>query len=276
MRQATYEDSVEPWPPTAGTTCLGAGANIDAQFQAALAQPVSSKCTFSGWISAYHAPSSFVDAPLTPVPTDDKAFNKAPRVIALFEDIKAGRHNEQRRWTEFQLAPGEYDEIEGRLKRNESLFGYVKDKIRYDYNGRDYRLIVRMPTGVHELFIDSVKDAIRNRLKAIYSSSQAATLPVGDIPHGTISKHSPDASFWHDDAQYLGVIIEVAYSQKRKTLARLAEVYLLDSDASVQVVVGLNIEYGKEESRKATMSVCRTHVVHTNDGDEFKSRSRNR
>ncbi|KAI9763276.1 MAG: hypothetical protein M1839_006523, partial [Geoglossum umbratile] len=37
----------------------------------------------------------------------------------------------------------------------------------------------------------------------------------------------------------------------------------------VQVVVGLDIEYGKKGSRKATLSVWRTHVVHTDDGDEL-------
>ena len=36
-------------------------------------------------------PSSFADAPLTPPPTDEKAFTQAPRVITLFKDIEAGR-----------------------------------------------------------------------------------------------------------------------------------------------------------------------------------------
>ena len=66
-------------------------------------------------------PSSFVDAPLTPPPTDEKAFTQAPRVIVLFKDIQAGRHIKQHPWTEFQLAREEYDEIERRLRRDESL-----------------------------------------------------------------------------------------------------------------------------------------------------------
>ena len=75
-------------------------------------------------------PSSFVVAPLTPPPTDEKAFTQAPRVIALFKDIEAGRHIQQYPWTEFQLIQGEYDEIERRLERDEWLWGFVKDKIR--------------------------------------------------------------------------------------------------------------------------------------------------
>jgi hypothetical protein len=142
-----------------------------------------------------------------------------------------------------------------------------------------------MPTGVHEIFIAGVEDAIYTQVKLIRDGSDGAALfaqkvrparsteiyfPVDDAPPNTKSKHEPDASFWHDDAQYPGVIIEVAYSQKGKRLGRLAEEYLLDSDASVQVVVGLDIEYGRKGSRKATLSVWRTHVFHTVDGDELR------
>jgi hypothetical protein len=38
----------------------------------------------------------------------------------------------------------------------------------------------------------------------------------------------------------------------------------------VQVVVGLDIEYGKKGSRKATLSVWRSRVFHTTNGDELR------
>lgn len=75
-------------------------------------------------------PSSFATRPLTPPPTDEKPFAQAPRVIALFKEIRAGRHVKREPWTEFQLSAGEYDEIERQLERDEDLLGYVKDKIR--------------------------------------------------------------------------------------------------------------------------------------------------
>lgn len=140
-----------------------------------------------------------------------------------------------------------------------------------------------MPTGIHEIFIAGVEDAIRSQLKVIRDGSNGAALfaqkvhparsteiyfPVDDVLPSTKSKHEPDASFWHQDAQYPGVIIEVAYSQKRKSLRRLADDYLLDSDASVRVLVGLDIEYGNRGSRKATLSVWRPHVVRAADGDD--------
>ena len=66
-------------------------------------------------------PSSFVGAPLTPPPTDEKAFTQAPQVIALFKDIQAGRHIKHHPWTEFQLAQGGYDKIEHQLSRDKYL-----------------------------------------------------------------------------------------------------------------------------------------------------------
>ena len=140
-----------------------------------------------------------------------------------------------------------------------------------------------MPTAVHELFIARVEDAILSRLKSIREGSDdKATFaqkvnparsteirfPAENDPSDRKSRHEPDTSFWHNDAQYPGVIIEVAYSQKRKRLDRLAEDYLLDSDASVQAVVGLDIEYDKEGSRKATLTLWRTRVYHTSTGNE--------
>lgn len=142
-----------------------------------------------------------------------------------------------------------------------------------------------MPTAIHELFIARVEDNILSQLKTIREGSDDAAIfsrkvhparsteiffPVENGPVTKQSKHEPDASFWHEDAKYPGVIIEVAYSQKRKRLYRLAENYLLDSDSSIQAVVGLDIEYGKKGSRKAALSVWRTGEFPTEDGYELR------
>jgi hypothetical protein len=142
-----------------------------------------------------------------------------------------------------------------------------------------------MPTAVHELFIARVEDAIFSQLKSIREGLGAAAafaqkvyparsteiyFPLDDATSGRNSKHEPDASFWHNDAKYPGVVIEVACSQKKKRLGRLAEDYLLDSDANIRIVVGLDIEYGKRGSRKATLSVWRTDLLHTPEGDELR------
>ncbi len=75
-------------------------------------------------------PSSFAALPLTPPPTD-KSFAQVNGVIALFRTIQVGGHTGQESWTVFQLEPGECDEIERQLSYDETLWGFVKDKIRY-------------------------------------------------------------------------------------------------------------------------------------------------
>ena len=88
-----------------------------------------------------------------------------------------------------------------------------------------------MPTGVHEIFIAGVEDAIYTQLKAIRDGPDGAALfaqkvrparsteihfPVDDAPHSTNSKHEPDASFWHDDAHPKGWHL----TMKRSMLSR--------------------------------------------------------
>jgi hypothetical protein len=81
-------------------------------------------------------PSSVANQHLTPPPTDEKQFAQVYRVIALFEEIRTGRHIDQQPWTEFWLAEGDYDEVERHLELDEELWGYVKDKIRCAYAGK--------------------------------------------------------------------------------------------------------------------------------------------
>ncbi|KAI1667407.1 hypothetical protein L13192_08116 [Pyrenophora tritici-repentis] len=42
------------------------------------------------------------------------------------------------------------------------------------------------------------------------------------------------------------------------------------SDASVQAVIGLDIEYGKKGTRKATLTLWRAQVIHASTGDELR------
>ncbi|KAI2479408.1 hypothetical protein Ptr902_08673 [Pyrenophora tritici-repentis] len=228
-------------------------------------------------------PPSLTDQPLTPPLTDKKPFAGALHVIALFREIQEGRNTTRDTQIEFELAEGEYDHIERTLQQDHVLWGYVQDKIRYDYDEDQCRLVVRMPTETHELFIDAVEDDIRSQLKKIRNGSgkqaefaqkvrpaRSTEIRFDTSALSSKSKYEPDASFKHKDAQYPGVIIEVAYSQKKKRLVRLAENYVLDSDANVRVVVGLDIAYGKE-SRKATLSLWRPQLFDTPDGPELRA-----
>ncbi|KAH5621129.1 hypothetical protein HBI68_253890, partial [Parastagonospora nodorum] len=213
---------------------------------------IASKCSAS--TSHYAAPNF-----------DEQSLG-VQRVIAFFKRIRAGRNTVQDTRIDFQLAEGEYGQIASALQSDDVLSGYVEEKIRYDYDGDKRKLAVRMPTGIHERFIDAVEDDIRSQLKRIRNGS-GRRLNL----RRNKSKYEPNASFGHEEAQYPGVIIEVAYSQKKTCLDRLADNYILDSDASVQVVVCIHIEYNNKETKKATLSIWRPQLLDTPDGPELRA-----
>lgn len=152
----------------------------------------------------------------------------------------------------------------------------------YDYSGASRLLFVRMLSPLHEVFLRALESRINRWLEEIRcGSDRAAFFAQKILPSGSAavqfaegdslsrqSHHDPDSSFCHMDAHYPGIVIEISYSHKRKRLSRLAEDYLLGTDGGVRLVVALDIEYGAKRSRKATMSVWRSQVITTADGDK--------
>jgi hypothetical protein len=127
-----------------------------------------------------------------------------------------------------------------------------------------------MPTALHETFCAEVVSEITRQLDTIKNSgcSEAAfvreikpfassriELPENENGMKTSILREPDASFGHTEAQYPGVVIEIAYSQKRQAVRDLADDYILCTDGSINVVVCLDIEYQK--SKQATISIWR-------------------
>ena len=126
-----------------------------------------------------------------------------------------------------------------------------------------------MPTSIHEIFTEFVVQEIWSQLKKIAREDDVAGIAnsvrseassdVRLYGHGSIKKkrdlqRSPDASFAHADSQYPSVIIEIAYSQRRKDLARLADEYICGSDGNISVVLGLDIAYG-DSSKRPSISI---------------------
>ena len=132
-----------------------------------------------------------------------------------------------------------------------------------------------MPTSIHEIFTELVVQEIWSQLKKIAreddvagvanSVRSQASSDVRLYGHGSIMKgdlqRSPDASFAHADSQYPSVIIGIAYSQRRKDLARLADEYICGSDRNISVVLGLDIAYG-DSSKRVSISIWRSRFVH--------------
>jgi hypothetical protein len=137
-----------------------------------------------------------------------------------------------------------------------------------------------MPTILHDCFIIKVAQDIDAQLKTIGLETGKTGQFARDLTwlgSGRIfllprpSKREPDASFRHIEAEYPGVIIEVSYSQKRKDLPYLADSYLLGSNGSTRVLIGIDIEY--QGSHKATVSMWRPEYVWNKEQEVLEFRA---
>jgi len=104
-------------------------------------------------------------------------------------------------------------------------------------------------------------------IEGIELVSGVLNFPIGDNDQQQIIRHEPDIRFQHRDAAWPGVVMEVAYSQKRKSLVGLADNYILGSYGGIGVVVGLDLDYKK--SKEASISVWRLKKS-TNDNGEVE------
>ena len=57
-------------------------------------------------------------------------------------------------------------------------------------------------------------------------------------------RHDPDGQFRHQDARYPGEVIEVANTQQKKHLPRLADDYI-QSSGNIKMVIGIKVEKSK-------------------------------
>jgi hypothetical protein len=78
--------------------------------------------------------------------------------------------------------------------------------------------------------------------------------------------HGPDASFKHLKAKHPGVVNEVSCSQKKRDLQRLNDDYILGSDGSMRLVVGIHICHNK---KGATMSTWQPRFQINNPASEL-------
>ncbi|KAI9734349.1 MAG: hypothetical protein M1834_002455 [Cirrosporium novae-zelandiae] len=219
--------------------------------------------------------TSFTTPPLTPPPTDKK---KRRLILHIVEEIKArkvGYHAPIKPWATYSLETRDFKNLLKVLQSDESLWGFVIHKLRYDYFPSVSLFVIRMLTAVHEKLVLSITRELELQLSSIArSGSRSAAFAQEIEPGGSTSidfgdseygKHDPDAQFGHSQAAYPGVVIEVSYSQKQKDLARLADDYILGSDGNIRVVINLSVEY--RGSKKATLSVWRSRILQNDAGE---------
>lgn len=144
-----------------------------------------------------------------------------------------------------------------------------------------------MPSPLYDLFCAEVVSKILNQLTELRKSDEAFGDFTRKIKHLSISRirlpnntnsreqtyseRCPDTSFIHEHAKYPGVIIEVYYAEKVRAAADLAEDYILDTNASVNAMIALNIEY--KGSKKAAIYVWRPHKITVDEVKELEAKT---
>lgn len=106
-----------------------------------------------------------------------------------------------------------------------------------DYFPPSERLVLRMPTKVHEQFSRSLSGRISEQLCLLADEPGSAAdfaKNIRDVGSATIrprdpeyGTHDPDSSFQHLKSPLPTVIVEIAHSQQGGTLRTLAEEYIL-------------------------------------------------
>lgn len=77
----------------------------------------------------------------------------------------------------------------------------------------------------------------------------------------------PDFQFGYKNNQYPAIIVEISDTQSQKDLKFLADHYIVQSTGSVNVVIGIKLDY--EKTHKATISIWRPHLIEENNGKAY-------
>lgn len=124
-----------------------------------------------------------------------------------------------------------------------------------------------MPTSVHEYIGLALEKAIDQQLDIIKGGNDEVAMLVRKIDNSRSTsifledgaRHDPDGQFRYEGFKYPPLIIEVANSQSKKdggkNLPKLADHYIMESNGSIQTVIGIYLDY--RGSKRATISIWR-------------------
>ena len=81
-------------------------------------------------------PSSSISTPLTPLLSDSVPTEQVQSILDILRRCKDGRYTSRSPWQTFKIRHEEYNNLISLVKEDESLWGFIEDKFRYEYNTR--------------------------------------------------------------------------------------------------------------------------------------------
>ncbi|KAI9766497.1 MAG: hypothetical protein M1840_006454 [Geoglossum simile] len=186
------------------------------------------------------------------------------RAIEIFKSIKHG-NRPGGSWVKLRLEPGDFPRLKEQLEADDDLWGYIQDKIRFDYDPDAYEIVFRMHTGSSRKS-SSIDDKPISRPDIAAIARDISFDAHTDIELRGVSSdesyghRSPDAAFRCNGARYPSIIIETSFSHAW-------QITILGSYGNIKMVVGLDIEY--RGSKRATVSVWESDMGLDEDGTPY-------
>ncbi|RSL44543.1 hypothetical protein CEP54_014640 [Fusarium duplospermum] len=182
--------------------------------------------------------------------------------------------NDAPEFAQFKLDQEQYHKLRTKI---EHIFK------RFDYEPRRGCLTVRMPSPTHDFFAMYFRDTVCAQLNKLATdgtdemkelamkieSAMGSRVLLKEVDDANDEiKREPDILFKYPGTVYPGVVIEVSYSQDGKDLRRLAQDYILYSNADVKLFIGVDLNYHREPS---TVSLWRPEIIDSGDGEELRT-----
>lgn len=226
--------------------------------------------------------STTTDTPLTRYqPSDSKSASSLRLIAEEIESYVRGRSPCADLWLRFYLSASDLSTLQKLIRENPHwgdklrygiLTPYPTAQLlmltyRYDYFPRTSVFVLRMAaSNQHESMQEGFCEFVKRELRRLCSGDLARENFADQIHNechtaireGKIGSHSPDAQFAHEQAQYPGVVLEVAYSQKSKDLPGLARIYIT---TGTKLVVALDQDYTR--SKKILLKTWRRQIEHS-------------
>ena len=98
--------------------------------------------------------------PLSPTKRARRSLSTVDRLIRTLRLQRRGGHDTSSDWRVVKLSEAEYEQFQQRLRQEPALLDWFEGKLRYDWDPQDGRLVVRMPSALHERFNASIEGAI--------------------------------------------------------------------------------------------------------------------
>ncbi|MCJ1348169.1 hypothetical protein MMC31_006400 [Peltigera leucophlebia] len=161
------------------------------------------------------------------------------------------------------LSPSQHASLWQHLESKEKEL--AEYHVRTNYDPTTFQFIVPIPLAVHEELSSSIQydffeqlSSIRNDgnnpaagLAKIFRGGRSTTIYFDDGGH-----RSPDLQFIYNDVEYPSLIVEVAsQTETGSSLPKLADRYIVMSDANILLVIGVEVAY-RGEKKGAISTWC--------------------